>query len=247
MDIDIRTLHQKNTGRGVWFFLMFCVLQTKSLEERKIVIWIINTLRIRYYCKYCREHFEEMCENDPPENHIGSFRDLFNAVVTYHNGASINAGNPLMTMEECEDLYLEGKYKHNIHLITDKVGKGIWYMLHLMANSVSNNLELNYMKTIINWIRFNYHDQRVVDNFATIVRVNKCPVENYWNSHVHLINWLIYMHNKINEFINSPIVSPESVRRYYDSNEDCEEACMDDLTSDEATIGSKDFYLDEMD
>lgn len=63
-------------GPGVWYDMHTIAANSQSLEHALYFIWYIKTIARTFKCLDCRQHFQQLVQDEPPEKWINEFDDL---------------------------------------------------------------------------------------------------------------------------------------------------------------------------
>lgn len=74
-------------GPGVWFATHMLAANTKTKKQKEHFIFMINILRENFVCPKCREHLNQFCILNPPENYLPG-ENLFHWSWQLHNSAN---------------------------------------------------------------------------------------------------------------------------------------------------------------
>lgn len=93
---------------------------------------------------------------------------------------------------------------------TDIWGPPFWHFLHMIAmkypENPNNTMKKKYYD-FINNIPIFIPNEKMSNNFANLI--TEYPVSPYLDNNISLSKWMHFIHNKINELLNKPLLSYE--------------------------------------
>jgi len=94
-------LNLKNVSTGTWYLLHLACSNVKTHKDRKAVLFLIKTLKHKFICGTCRQHFKDFIDKNPPED----YEDLLYWSWLAHDNANRIANCKRISYNDFKKLY----------------------------------------------------------------------------------------------------------------------------------------------
>ena len=107
MTISIDDFKPIFVGRGQWHVIHTLASIANTIDERRMVIWVIKTIVNNLRCASCLEHAIKYLKDNPMDNLERNSIDLFRYTYNFHKSANEYANKTSPSFEEVRVFYYE--------------------------------------------------------------------------------------------------------------------------------------------
>jgi len=105
--IKIEDFGPEYVGRGQWHLIHTISSKAKNLDQRKNVVWVIETTVNNLRCEICFKHAIQYLKDNPIDLKIYDSLSLFEWTYNFHKSANKHAGKDSPSFEEVRKFYYE--------------------------------------------------------------------------------------------------------------------------------------------
>ncbi|MEM5804153.1 MAG: Erv1/Alr family FAD-linked sulfhydryl oxidase [Candidatus Aenigmatarchaeota archaeon] len=109
-----------------------------------------------------------------------------------------------------------------------KLGPGIWYIIHFTALRAKTEEEKVKFRKFIHELAKDFPCLRCRKHFSQYI--SDFPLERYWSGNEGLFIWSWQFHNSVNRRLKKPEMDYEKAKRIYEGSEVCEKCSEEEIT-----------------